>query len=133
LSDNRIVAGDNRIDEDAMSAAAAESYRLLEKLTTAEHRGRGDTWGAAMGRAADKAGVPVSYAFRIWHRWREMKKADGDTLLALQAAYGRLCERIEASADAMDAETNDLRVRRHAAAVAAGRPEMDRRIQKARP
>ena len=107
-SAKRVVARDKKSAEHNMSYAAAKSYELLESLARHEYRGRGDTWEAARNRAASKAKVQLSYAHRLWHRWKTMKDASGDVLLLLQDAYERSCERHEEKAREYRAEREAL-------------------------
>lgn len=97
----------------------------LEKLAVDHHRGRHDTWTAARDRAAKAAGVELSIAKRIWQRWQDMQDVSGTPLLKLMLAYEALCERIEASADAMRDKRLNLKANGNAvdqspAAMAAG-------------
>ncbi len=94
MSDTKRVARDTKHAELTMSIEAVhEAKGWLEWLTQREHRGRHDTWTAARGRAAKKAGVPESYAKRLWDRWEEMKDVSGGAYRALQHAYDSQCDR----------------------------------------
>jgi hypothetical protein len=99
MSDTKRVARDTKHAELTMSIEAVhEAKGWLEWLTQREHRGRHDTWTAARGRAAKKAGVPESYAKRLWDRWEEMKDVSGGTYRALHRAYQSQCDRQEETA-----------------------------------
>lgn len=99
MSDIRSVAGDTKRAEHSMSIEAVhEAKGWLEWLTQREHRGRHDTWSAARDRAAKKAGVPETYAKRLWNRWDTMKDVSGGAYRALSAAYHDQCERQAATA-----------------------------------
>jgi hypothetical protein len=127
VSDSRIGEIANRIAGAAVSEAVAYSYGILEALTKAEHRGRGDTWEAARNRAAKRAGIPLSYAARLWHRWKDMRGVSGDVLLALQkakAAYDASCTYHETRAAELRAERLGERIAmdtRHAPASLGAR------------
>jgi hypothetical protein len=81
----------------------------LERLAKAEFRGRGDTFGAAMMRVAERNGAPVSKTKRLWERWQTMKSVAGDVMIPLMLAYEDLCERIEAQADEYERQRLQLR------------------------
>lgn len=95
MSDNRLVEFDNRRGANVMTTAVAKSFRLLEALTIAHHRGPSDTWTAARDRAAEAAGIERSYAARIWNRWQSMKDVSGEALMRLSDAYTAQCEHNE--------------------------------------
>lgn len=108
------------------SEAVRECGLWLERLTLAEHRGRGDTMSAARTRAAKKAGVKPSYASRLWNRTAEMKDVAGSAYRALKAAYESQCEHNERMAahhravrEAIEDGSTDKIERATALAVAA--------------
>lgn len=93
-------------DTDGMTTPARARYWLTE-IARAVHRGPGrDTWTSAREEAANRAGITISMAARIWHRWGSMKFVDGDAVLKLMLAYERLCENNERAA----AEYRSLRL-----------------------
>ena len=109
MSDIKRVAGDTRRrGENAMNVAVIESYDFLSKLTLAHHRGRGDTLSAARDRAAKAAGVPRSYAKRIWDRYETMRDVSGENYRRLRAAYEASCEFHEERAREYRAERRQL-------------------------
>ena len=83
MGNKSFVARDNFSGE----MTVQESLKRLEYLTQHQHRGRGDTWEAARGRAAKVAGIPASYAARLWHRASDMKDVAGSVYRALLLAY----------------------------------------------
>lgn len=90
------------------SIAAREAFELLNAGTRREYRGWGDTRTAARDRAAQEAGVSPAQAERLWKHWQTMKSVNGDVYRGLRNTYGHLCSWIEAKADAMDREAQQI-------------------------
>lgn len=95
------------------STALKQSADYLVALTRMQHRGRGDTWGAARDRAAKLAGIERSYAKRLWDRWQTMNDVSGEVYLRLREAYEELCLKNEAAAEGYKAERLKLKATRH--------------------
>lgn len=85
----------------------------MEKVGWSKHRGRGDTLGAAVQRAADEIGAPVSLAKRCWDRWKEMKSVSGSVMIPFMLAYEEMVQRNYAAADEYRAERRELKAQRH--------------------
>lgn len=81
----------------------------MEKVGWSVHRGRGDTLGAAVQRAADEIGAPVSQSKRCWDRWKDMKSVSGSVMIPFMLAYEELCQAIERKADEYRAERETIR------------------------
>lgn len=109
VSDKERVETDKRNGGGVMSTALGEASFYLNELTKMHHRGRGDTLTAARDRAAKGAGVPRTYAKRIWDRLDSMKDVSGEAYLKLRIAYEASCERHEAKAAEYRAERRELR------------------------
>lgn len=90
------------------SIAAREAFELLNAGTRREYRGWGDTRTAARDRAAQEAGVTPAQAERLWKHWQTMRSVNGDVYRGLRNTYGHLCSWIEAKADAMDREAQQI-------------------------
>jgi len=109
MSDNRRVADDNKRGTENMTTAVHRAGFYLNELTKQQHRGRGDTWTAARDRAAKKAGIPQSYAKRIWDRIDTMTDVSGEALYRLYNAYQASCEHHETMAAEYRAEREAIR------------------------
>lgn len=81
----------------------------MEKLGWEVHRGRGDTLGAAVQRAASMIGAPVSLSKRCWDRWKEMKSVSGSVMIPFMLAYEDLCQRIEDKAGEYERQVLQLK------------------------
>lgn len=81
----------------------------MEKLGWQVHRGRGDTLGAAVQRAASMIGAPVSLSKRCWDRWKEMKSVSGSVMIPFMLAYEDLCQRIEDKAGEYERQVLQLK------------------------
>ncbi len=109
MSDRERVESDKKHGGDVMNTALHEANFYLNELVRMHHRGRGDTLGAARDRAAREAGVPRSYAKRIWDRLDTMKDVSGEAYRKLRIAYEASCERHEAKAAEYRAERMGVR------------------------
>lgn len=109
MSDNRRVADDISRGAKNMTTAVNKAGFYLNELAIKHHRGRGDTWGAARDRAAREAGIPVSYAKRIWDRLETMRDVSGEALMRLRDAYEASCEHHEAMAAEYRSEREEIR------------------------
>ncbi|CDX26871.1 hypothetical protein MPL3356_60597 [Mesorhizobium plurifarium] len=117
-------------DTEGMSYPEKASF-WLESLAKWLHRGpRVDTWASARDDAADCAGIRPSMAARIWHRSKDMKFVDGETLVNLMMKYEEFCEKPEAAAAKYRAER--LRLRGKHAAAHEGRSVNGLRARHAR-
>lgn len=108
MSDKQRVKTDKIDGGDVMNTALTEASFYLNELTKMHHRGRGDTLSVARDRAARVAGVPRTYAKRIWDRLDSMKDVSGEAYLKLRIAYEASCERHEAKAAEYRAERRGL-------------------------
>lgn len=90
------------------SVCAAESFQLLNAGAKEAWRGQGDTWTAARDRAAEDAGVTAAQAERLQKNWKTMKHPNGDVYRLLRNKYGHLCSWIEAHADRIDREAQEI-------------------------
>lgn len=98
------LAGLRALEETKDMSAPKRAEHLLQALARFSHRGRHDTWTAARDRAAQKAGIPLTMAKRIWQRWQTMQDVSGDALIKLMIAYEDMCRRNDAAAAAYRAE-----------------------------
>lgn len=90
------------------SVCAAESFQLLNAGAKSVWRGKGDTWTAARNRAAEEAGLRPSQAERLEKNWRTMRFPNGDVYRQLRNKYGHLCASIEAKAEAIEREAQQI-------------------------
>jgi hypothetical protein len=121
MSDKRNVARDNSSGTRNMTTAVHRAGFYLNELTKLQHRGRGDTWSAARDRAAKKAGIPQSYAKRIWDRIDTMTDVSGEALYRLYLEYQASCEHHENKAAEYRAEREAIR---NAMAESGARPSL---------
>jgi hypothetical protein len=85
MTDATITSPDDLVNE-----ARGWSSALLSKV----HQGPGDTVEAAMYRAEQQYGVPVSALWAL--RYRKLKDISASVYLRLKAAYEHECQRQEA-------------------------------------
>ena len=95
-------------DTMSTSIAAKEAFQMLNSATVSEYRGWGDTRTAARDRAARMAGVTAAQAERLWKNWQTMKSVNGDVYRSLRNTYGHLCSFIEAKAEAIEREAQEI-------------------------
>ena len=114
-NDGFVIRRDCRALTDTHGMADPErTVFWMEQVGRHLHRGRGDTLGAAVMRAAEKYGAPVSQAKRCWDRWKEMKTVAGSVMIPFMLAYEELVSANEAATREYREERHQLREQRHA-------------------
>jgi hypothetical protein len=100
------------------TVALQEACQWHDELMEAEFQGRRDKESAIRSRLSEKTGVPESYLYRLAYKRGTMRDIAGEVYRLLNLAhtkYVRVCERIEASSDAMQAKRQQLESKRNAA------------------